>query len=59
MTTSEDLAQRIARAIFASGDAPDDKAQRIEFKGGTWPDNETNLGGLCEESLAALILGQL
>ena len=47
-----ELAKRLAREIFELGDDPHDKAQRIEFKGGTYPDHETKLGGLCESSLA-------
>jgi hypothetical protein len=53
--SSEELARRIARAIFACGDNRNDKVQRIELKGGTWPDHETDLGGLCEDALASLI----
>lgn len=49
-----ELASAIARDIFSMGDHPlnDDKAHRIEFKGGHYPDGETDLGGLCEKSLA-------
>ena len=50
-----DLACAIARDIFASGDEPHDKVQRIAFKGGNYPDAETELGGYCEESLARRI----
>lgn len=51
------LAIRLARAIFALGDAGEDndKTQRIQFMGGTYPDHETNLGGVCESSLASFL----
>jgi len=45
----------LARKLFELGDEPHDKAQRIEFKGGVYPDRETNLGGLTESSLADFI----
>ena len=47
-----ELACSIARDIFSSGDNGDDKAQRLAFKGGKYPDHETDLGGYCEEALA-------
>lgn len=50
-----DLATVIARDIFRFGDGLNDKVQRIEFKGGTYPGGETNLGGLCELALIARI----
>lgn len=43
---------QLARAIFADGDRSGDKTQRIEFKGGAWPDHETDLGGYIEESFS-------
>lgn len=57
--TKEELAEQIARAIFACGDEPNDKVHRIQFRGGKYARNETDLGGLCEESLARIILGAL
>jgi hypothetical protein len=56
---SDELARRIAHAIFVAGECNGQKAHRIEFKGGTWPDHETNLGGLCEKALAELIAKNL
>lgn len=54
------LAQRIARAIFECPQGcGDDKVQRIELKGGSWPANETDLGGLCEDALVNVICGAL
>lgn len=49
------LACAIAKDIFSVGDEPNDNVQRIEFIGGDWPDNETRLGGLCEQALARRI----
>lgn len=49
------LATYLARAIFECGDQCNDKAQRLEFKGGTYPDSETALGGLCESSLESFL----
>lgn len=54
--TNSQRANLIARGIFAAGDEPDDKVQRIEFKGGKWPDTETSLGGLSLGPLAGVIL---
>lgn len=50
-----ELAALIARDIFSAGDEPHDKVQRIAFKGGSYTGVETDLGGLCEESLARRI----
>lgn len=53
------LGKLIARGIFQVGNevfpSRKDKTQRIAFKGGEWPDNETDLGGLDEWSLASHI----
>lgn len=50
---NKDLAESLAREIFAIGDEPDDKVQRIQFCGGSWLKNaETNLGGLNRDALA-------
>ena len=53
--TNEKRAKAIARGIFARGDAMHDTVQRIQFKGGVYPDTETNLGGLNESALAQVI----
>ena len=47
-----DLACAIVRDLFESMSTDCDVVQRIEFIGGEWPDNETNMGGFCEEALA-------
>jgi hypothetical protein len=57
--SNQELAAAIARKIFEAGDMPHDKTQRIQFKGGEWPDNETSLGGFNERALADCILGVL
>jgi len=54
-----DLANTIAREIFKVGSDPHDKAHRIEFKGGAYPNDETSLGGFCESALATHILSTL
>ena len=60
MKTNElSLARRIARDIFLAGDEHNDSVQRIEFKGGQYPDKETVLGGYDEKSLASNILTTL
>lgn len=58
-TMNEALAKLIARDIFECGDNPNDKCQRIEFKGGEYPGKETAMGGCCETSLAGLIAKSL
>lgn len=45
----------IARVIFEVGDEPQDKVRRIAFRGGKYPDGETDLGGLNELALTAVI----
>lgn len=52
------LATKLARAIFEIGDEPripGGKVQRIQFMGGTYPDAELPLGGLCESSLESFL----
>lgn len=53
-----ELAAKISRAIFKCGDdAPrfGGKTQRIQFMGGTYPNNEQAMGGLNESALASVI----
>jgi len=57
--TLESLAARIARDIFAYGDTPGSKCQRLEFKGGEYPHRECAQGGLNESALARTILESL
>lgn len=54
-TTIEALAQLIAREIFKCGNEPESQCNRLQFKGGQWPDNERNQGGIGEAPLAKLI----
>lgn len=51
------VAKFLARRIFACVDTgvEIDRAQRIAFKGGRYPDHETDLGGLQESALAKVI----
>lgn len=53
------IATRLARAIFECGDTKHDKTQRLQLKGGHWPNGETDLGGFNEVALAAFIADQL
>lgn len=46
------LSHAVARDIFRVGDESDNPCQRLEFKGGKWPETETAQGGLCEKALA-------
>lgn len=48
------LAMRIARHIFERGVGPGE-TQRIALKGGTYPDSETDRGGLNEIALPQVI----
>jgi hypothetical protein len=49
--TAPRLAECLARAIFEMGDEPTSPCTRIQFKGGKWPDNERNQGGIREQPL--------
>jgi hypothetical protein len=50
---NKELAAAIARDIFALPKSRDDRAQRLAFMGGKYPQAETNMGlGLCEGALA-------
>lgn len=55
MSLISELSQKIARDLFRKLDLGDDKCQRLAAKGGSWPDNETSLGGWCEAALANAI----
>ena len=57
--SDKELAALIARDIFKMLDQQDDKCQRLEGKGGTYPKAETTLGGLCESALAEVIARSL
>ena len=48
---SLELADYLAHAIFAAGNEPHDRVQRIQFMGGKYPDHETKMGGYCREAL--------
>jgi hypothetical protein len=50
-----DVAAKLARGIFTAVDDPHDKVQRIQFMGGTYPDKETDLGGMDERALTRLL----
>lgn len=52
-----ELGQRLARSILDCGS--EGRAHRVALKGGSYPDKETDLGGLCETALACHIRGEL
>ena len=54
-----DLSRKIAREVFDYVEFPGDSVQRLAYKGGQYPDAETDLGGLCEEALAGVIQSAL
>lgn len=53
------LAERIAKEIFALGDEPNSPCLRLQFMGDTWPNNERDQGGVSLESLTKHIYGLL
>lgn len=55
MVNDAELGALIARDIFAALSEPHDRCQRIQGKGGNYPDAETSLGGFGEEPLADCI----
>jgi hypothetical protein len=60
VTKRKTRGQRMARMIFEAcmtdgSGTPEQTVQRLAFKGGTWPDNETDLGGMNEDCLASEI----
>jgi hypothetical protein len=57
--TAGRLAECLARAIFEMGDEPNSPCNRIQFKGGKWPDNERNQGGIGEGPLTVAIRKKL
>ena len=52
-------AKAIARDIFEVGDEPSSPVHRMQFIGGTYPDNEKTQGGVCEIALETLIKNSL
>ena len=48
---AKEIGVKLARDLMALGDEHT-KAQRIEFKGGNWPDGEIAQGGMNENALA-------
>lgn len=49
---AQTLALRLADALFALGsNCGPTPVQRIQFLGGTWPDNEIDQGGMCHQAL--------
>lgn len=45
------MADYLSRAIFSAGHDGNDKTQRIAFRGGRYPGEETDLGGFCRNAL--------
>jgi len=59
MTDVMELAEKIASSLLEAGSTDNDKAHRIQFKGGDWPDHETSLGGFGKEGLAMFLGDEL
>lgn len=57
MRPTYELAEKIARAIFKTGEWNDEKAERMAYKFGKHPEREG--GGLCESAMASIILRAL
>lgn len=53
------LSISIARDIMEGGSFNGVKATRIQFKGGSYPENEISMGGLCEVALTSVIYESL
>ena len=53
------LADGLASDIFHVGSERYGKINRLALKGGTWREQETDLGGLCEQALAGVIADSL
>jgi len=51
----KELSLKIARDIFMTGNELNDPCQRIQFLGGTYPDDEHDAGGMDENVLSELI----
>lgn len=49
------IANVLAENIFNLGDYPNSPCNRMQFKGGKWPDAERDQGGIVEGRLASLI----
>lgn len=52
---AQNIALQLAKDIFEAGNNQDSHCHRIQFLGGSYPDNETPQGGMCEQSLACFI----
>lgn len=55
MNPSKNLGELIARRIFELGDEAQSPCSRIQFKGGMYPLDERNQGGMAEKPLAKFI----
>lgn len=54
-----ELAEKIATNLLEAGSMDGNKVHRIQFKGGDWPNNETNLGGFGKAGLVGFLEGEL
>lgn len=52
MDIVKSLAEAVAKDIFELGRERDSQCNRIEFKGGKYPDAEKPQGGMCEVALS-------
>lgn len=48
------LAAKLARKVFETGIGPGE-TKRLALRGGMYPDQETNRGGLCEDALIRVL----
>jgi len=53
------LGNQLAKDLLAIGDEPGSPAHRVQFKGGKYPDDEKDQGGMCEVALAGFFAEKL
>jgi hypothetical protein len=56
---AHEIGHKLAEALFEAGNEPGNPCQRIEFKGGRYPENETANGGLCFTALSGFLARKL
>lgn len=59
MKINRSISAKLARAIFRAGNFNGRTCTRIQFKSGTWPDNERDEGGMCERALKDTIAAEI
>ena len=53
------LGAQLAKDLLAIGGDPESPAHRVQFKGGKYPDDEKDQGGMCETALASFFAAKL